>query len=69
MWLTTAIALDEQGIAASTVQAATPFRRRGSPVKLAPPFRELHLRYLVDDLGEALGEEFGHHPMMPEFRV
>jgi cytochrome c len=41
-----------------------------SPEKLAPPFRELHLRYPVDDLSEALGEGIRTgHPMMPEFRL
>jgi cytochrome c len=41
-----------------------------SPEKLAPPFRELHLRYPVDDLAEALGEGIRTgHPMMPEFRL
>lgn len=41
-----------------------------SPEKLAPPFRELHLRYPVDDLGEALGQGIRTgHPMMPEIRL
>ena len=28
----------------------------GSPLLAAPPFRELHMRYPVEDLGEALAE-------------
>jgi cytochrome c len=41
-----------------------------SPQKLAPPFRELHLRYPVEELGEALGEGIRTgHPMMPEFQL
>lgn len=34
----------------------------------APPFRSLHLRYPVEDLGEALAEGISTgHPDMPEF--
>jgi mono/diheme cytochrome c family protein len=40
-----------------------------SPLKIAPPFRELHERYPVDMLQEALGEGLvTGHPTMPEFR-
>jgi mono/diheme cytochrome c family protein len=40
-----------------------------SPQKLAPPFRDLHLRYPVEYLAEALAEGIRTgHPMMPEFR-
>ena len=41
-----------------------------SPLKIAPPFRNLHLRYPVEDLAEALAEgiETGH-PTMPTFRL
>ncbi|QIJ74188.1 c-type cytochrome [Methylobacterium sp. NI91] len=36
----------------------------------APPFRELHHRYPVTDLGEALAEGITTgHPSMPEFRL
>jgi cytochrome c553 len=28
-----------------------------SPLKIAPPFRTLHLRYLVETLGEALADD------------
>lgn len=36
---------------------------------LAPPFRDLHQRYDVDALGEALAEGIlTGHPAMPEFR-
>ncbi|MFZ3006190.1 MAG: cytochrome c [Phenylobacterium sp.] len=35
----------------------------------APPFRELHKRYPVESLGEALAEGIlVGHPQMPEFR-
>lgn len=41
-----------------------------SPLTLAPPFRELHSRYPVESLEEALGEGIvTGHPNMPEFRL
>jgi cytochrome c len=41
-----------------------------SPLKAAPPFRELHNRYPVETLEEALGEGIvTGHPNMPEFRL
>lgn len=41
-----------------------------SPLKLAPPFRNLHNRYPVESLEEALGEGIvTGHPNMPEFRL
>jgi len=41
-----------------------------SPLKLAPPFRELHNRYPVESLEEALGEGIvTGHPDMPEFKL
>ena len=41
-----------------------------SPLKLAPPFRDLHLRYPVENLQEALVEGIRTgHPSMPEFRL
>src|SRR5260370_16499195 len=41
-----------------------------SPLKIAPPFRTLHLRYPIETLGEALAEgiETGH-PTMPAFQL
>ena len=40
-----------------------------SPLRAAPPFRDLHTRYPVEDLGEALAEGIRTgHPSMPEFR-
>ncbi len=41
-----------------------------SPLKIAPPFRTLHLRYPVETLAEALAEgiETGH-PTMPAFQL
>ncbi len=39
-----------------------------SPLPAAPPFRELHQRYPVEDLAEALAEGITTgHPAMPEF--
>ena len=41
-----------------------------SPLKQAPPFRDLHNRYPVESLEEALGEGIvTGHPNMPEFRL
>ena len=41
-----------------------------SPFKEAPPFRELHLKYPVESLEEALAEGImTGHPSMPEFRL
>jgi hypothetical protein len=40
-----------------------------SPITIAPPFRDLHKRYKVENLAEALGEGIvTGHPTMPEFR-
>lgn len=40
-----------------------------SPLKIAPPFRDLHKRYPVETLQEALAEGIVvGHPTMPEFR-
>lgn len=41
-----------------------------SPLKVAPPFRELLTRYPPESLEEALGEGIvTGHPSMPEFRL
>lgn len=41
-----------------------------SPLKEALPFRDLHKRYPVESLEEALGEGIvTGHPNMPEFRL
>ena len=41
-----------------------------SPLKIAPPFRELHLRYPVENLQEALVEGIRTgHVNMPEFQL
>lgn len=41
-----------------------------SPLKIAPPFRTLHLRYPIETLAEALAEGISTgHPTMPEFRL
>ena len=41
-----------------------------SPLKIAPPFRALHLRYPVETLGEALAEGiYTGHAAMPAFEL
>src|SRR5258708_17714738 len=41
-----------------------------SPLKIAPPFRTLHLRYPVETLGEALAEGiYTGHPSIPAFEL
>jgi len=41
-----------------------------SPLRLAPPFRTLHLRYPVETLAEAFAEGIvTGHPSMPEFQL
>ncbi len=44
-------------------------RHSESPLKIAPPFRTLHTKYPVEELGEALAEGIDTgHPTMPMFR-
>jgi cytochrome c len=41
-----------------------------SPLKIAPPFRTLHLRYPIDTLEESLAEGIvTGHPTMPVFQL
>lgn len=41
-----------------------------SPLRIAPPFRTLHLRYPVENLVESLAEGIRTaHPAMPEFQL
>ncbi len=41
-----------------------------SPLRLAPPFRTLHLRYPIETLGEALAEGiYTGHAGMPAFEL
>lgn len=41
-------------------------RETNSPLKIAPPFRTLHLRYPIETLAEALAEGISTgHPAMP----
>ena len=41
-----------------------------SPLKIAPPFRELHKRYPIETLAEALAEGISTgHPTMPAFQL
>jgi cytochrome c len=45
-------------------------RTSPSPLKIAPPFRTLHLRYPIETLGEALAEGISTgHPAMPQFQL
>lgn len=44
-------------------------RTSPSPLTIAPPFRELHRRYAVENLSESLAEGImTGHPSMPQFR-
>ena len=48
-----------------SIDKATP-----SPLKIAPPFRELHKRYPIESLAEAFAEGISTgHPSMPEFQL
>jgi mono/diheme cytochrome c family protein len=41
-----------------------------SPLPIAPPFRQLHERYPIEDLAESLAEGiFIDHPIMPQFTL
>ncbi len=41
-----------------------------SPLHIAPPFRDLHKRYPVEDVAESLAEGIrAGHPTMPEFKL
>jgi cytochrome c len=41
-----------------------------SPLKIAPPFCDLHKRYPIETLAESLAEGIQTgHPTMPEFRL
>jgi cytochrome c len=45
-------------------------RTTKSPLKAAPPFRTLHLRYPVETLAEAFAEGiYTGHPSMPAFEL
>lgn len=45
-------------------------RTDASPLPLAPPFRELHTRYPVENLEEPLAEGImTGHPSMPQFQL
>jgi mono/diheme cytochrome c family protein len=45
-------------------------RLTNSPLKIAPPFRTLHLRYPIETLGEALAEGiYTGHAEMPAFEL
>ncbi len=45
-------------------------RLKNSPLKIAPPFRTLHLRYPIETLGEALAEGiYTGHAEMPAFEL
>jgi len=41
-----------------------------SPLKIAPPFRDLHRKYPIETLQESLAEGiYTGHPTMPTFRL
>jgi cytochrome c len=41
-----------------------------SPLKVAPPFRDLHLKYPIETLRRPLSEGIiANHPSMPQFRL
>jgi cytochrome c len=41
-----------------------------SPLKIAPPFRDLHLRFPIESLRPRLSEGIiANHPTMPQFRL
>src|SRR5262245_14983381 len=41
-----------------------------SPLAIAPPFRDLHLKYPVETLRRPLSEAtIANHPTMPQFRL
>jgi cytochrome c len=45
-------------------------RASQSPLKIAPPFRNLHKRYPIESLAESLAEGIQTgHPTMPEFQL
>ncbi len=45
-------------------------RVSNSPLRIAPPFRTLHLRYPIETLGEALAEGiYTGHAEMPAFEL
>jgi cytochrome c len=46
------------------------YKLGASQLKIAPPFRTLHLRYPIESLQESLAEGIiTGHPSMPEFRL
>ncbi len=54
---------------ANCAQCHAVSRTGESPLRIAPPFRELHMRYPVENLTEALAEGIvTGHPTMPQFR-
>jgi mono/diheme cytochrome c family protein len=45
-------------------------RITASPLAVAPPFRDLHKKYPIEDLAEAFAEGISTgHPTMPEFKL
>lgn len=57
-------------VAANCASCHAVGRVGASPLGEAPAFRDLHTKYPVEDLGEALAEGITTgHPTMPEFRL
>ena len=45
-------------------------RISASPLAIAPPFRDLHLKYPIENLRRPLSEGIiANHPTMPQFRL
>jgi mono/diheme cytochrome c family protein len=63
----------QRGLAFATANCArchSVDKTTASPLRIAPPFRDLHKSYPVESLEEALGEGIvTGHQNMPEFRL
>lgn len=76
MWTTAAAAQDVRAqrgrvfVQTHCAQCHAVGRVGASPLAVAPPLRDLHRRYPVEHLAEALAEGLvTGHPSMPEFRL
>ncbi len=57
-------------VAANCVQCHAVDKVSPSPLGIAPPFRTLHTKYPIENLGEALAEGITTgHPTMPQFQL
>lgn len=76
LWMTSALALSPSEMRGRTFALTNCARCHSidkvtqSPLRIAPPFRDLHRRYPVDTLAEAFAEGLATgHPSMPEFQL